>query len=174
MADRKLTQMLLLELLLELLLLLLLLLLPLLLLHVFNHVLIRGREAPPYNYVINTCSRRSSRSSSRSSSNSSSSSSSSSICVNFILIYLVFQDTKYSVRILSIHLSPFTSNLFSLSASHLVSHRSIGLSLKNLFFRQPPKPIIVWANLCGCTPRMPPGPSMTWSRSRPECGEKSR
>ena len=64
---------LLLELLLELLLLLLLLLLPLLLLllpllllHVFNHVLIRGREAPPYNYVINTCSRRSGRSSRRS------------------------------------------------------------------------------------------------------------
>ena len=59
---------LLLELLLELLLLLLLLLLPLLLLllpllllHVFNHVLIRGREAPPYNYVMNTYSRSSSR-----------------------------------------------------------------------------------------------------------------
>ena len=55
--------MLLLELLLELLLLLLLLLLPLLLLHVFNNVLIRGREAPPYNYIVNTYSRSSSRSS---------------------------------------------------------------------------------------------------------------
>ena len=59
-----------LELLMELLLLLLLLLLPLLLLllpllllHVFNHVLIWGREAPPYNYVINTYSRSSSSSS---------------------------------------------------------------------------------------------------------------
>ena len=39
---------LLLELLLELLLLLLLLLL-----YAFYHVLIRGREAPPYDYVIN-------------------------------------------------------------------------------------------------------------------------
>ena len=29
----------------------------LLLLHVFYHVLIRGREAPPYNYVVNTYSR---------------------------------------------------------------------------------------------------------------------
>ena len=35
---------------------LLLLLLLLLLLCVFNHVLIRGREAPPYNYVMNTYS----------------------------------------------------------------------------------------------------------------------
>ena len=42
------------ELLLELRLLLLLLLLLLLMLHVFYHVLIRGREASPYNYVINT------------------------------------------------------------------------------------------------------------------------
>ena len=74
------------SLMLELLLELLLLLLLLLLLYVFYYVLIRGREAPPYNYVINT----SSRSSSRSSSNSSSSSSSSSICVNFIFIYYVF------------------------------------------------------------------------------------
>ena len=32
----------------------------LLLLYVFIHVLIRGREAPPYNYVINTYSRSSS------------------------------------------------------------------------------------------------------------------
>ena len=32
----------------------------LLLLHVFNHVLLRGREAPPYNYVVNTYSRSSS------------------------------------------------------------------------------------------------------------------
>ena len=64
--------MLLLEPLLELLLLLLLLVL----LHVFYHVLIRGREAPPYNYVIHAYS----RSSSRSSSSSSSSSSCSSIC----------------------------------------------------------------------------------------------
>ena len=42
----------LLELLLELLLLLLL--------YVFIHVLIRGREAAPYNYVVNTYSRSSS------------------------------------------------------------------------------------------------------------------
>ena len=35
-----------------------------LLLHVFYHVHIRGRFAPPYNYVINTCSSRSSSSSS--------------------------------------------------------------------------------------------------------------
>ena len=42
---------LLLELLLELL---------LLLLYAFYHVLIRGREAPPYNYVMNTYSRSSS------------------------------------------------------------------------------------------------------------------
>ena len=49
---------------------LLLLLLLLLLLYVFNHVLIRGREAPPYNYVVNTYSR-SSRSSSSSSTSSS-------------------------------------------------------------------------------------------------------
>ena len=51
----------------------LLLLLPLLLLlYVFNHVLIRGREATPYGYVVNTYSRSSSRiSSSRSSSSSS-------------------------------------------------------------------------------------------------------
>ena len=41
-------------LLLELLLLLLELLL--LLLHVFNHELLRGREAPPWNSGINTCS----------------------------------------------------------------------------------------------------------------------
>ena len=32
----------------------------LLLLYVFIHVLIRGREAPPYNYVVNTYSRSSS------------------------------------------------------------------------------------------------------------------
>ena len=63
---------LLLELLLELLLLLLLLLL-----YAFYHVLIRGREAPPYNYVINAYSRSSSKSSSRSSSSSSSRPSSS-------------------------------------------------------------------------------------------------
>ena len=55
---------LLLELLLELL---------LLLLYAFYHVLIRGREAPPYNYVINAYSRSSSRSSSSSSSRPSSS-----------------------------------------------------------------------------------------------------
>ena len=47
----------------ELLLDLLLLLLLLLLLYVFNHVLIQGREAPPYNYVVSTYSRSSSRSS---------------------------------------------------------------------------------------------------------------
>ena len=46
--------MLLLELLLELLLLLLLLL------YVFYHVHIGGREAPPYNYLVNTYSRSSS------------------------------------------------------------------------------------------------------------------
>ena len=46
-----------------LLLLELLLLELLLLLYVFYHVLIRGREAPPYNYVVNTYSRSSSRSS---------------------------------------------------------------------------------------------------------------
>ena len=40
--------------------LLLLDLLLLLLLYVFNYVLIRGREAPPYNYVMNTYSRSSS------------------------------------------------------------------------------------------------------------------
>ena len=45
-------------------------LLLLLLLYFFNHVLIRGREAPPYNYVIDTYSR----------SSTSSSSSSISIC----------------------------------------------------------------------------------------------
>ena len=55
---------LLLELLLELL---------LLLLYAFYHVLIRGREAPPYNYVINAYSRSSSSSSSSSSSRSSTS-----------------------------------------------------------------------------------------------------
>ena len=61
---------LLLELLLMLLLLLLeLLLLLLLLLYAFYHVLIRGREAPPNNYVINTYMY--SRSSSRSSRGSS-------------------------------------------------------------------------------------------------------
>ena len=43
----------------------------LLLLYAFYHVLIRGREAPPYNYVINAYSR-SSISSSWSSSSSSS------------------------------------------------------------------------------------------------------
>ena len=32
----------------------------LLLLYAFYHVLIRGREAPPYNYVMNTYSRSSS------------------------------------------------------------------------------------------------------------------
>ena len=53
---------LLLELLLELL---------LLLLYAFYHVLIRGHEAPPYNYVISAYSRSSSRSSSSSSSSSS-------------------------------------------------------------------------------------------------------
>ena len=53
----------------------------LLLLHAFYHVLIWGREAPPYNYVINTYSRSSSRSSSSISRSSSSNSSSSSICV---------------------------------------------------------------------------------------------
>ena len=36
----------------------------LLLLYVFYHVLIRGREAPPYNYVVNTYSRSSSSGSS--------------------------------------------------------------------------------------------------------------
>ena len=41
-----------------------LLLLLLLLLYVLYHVLIRGREAPPYNYVVSTYSRSSSRSSS--------------------------------------------------------------------------------------------------------------
>ena len=55
---------LLLELLLELL---------LLLLYAFYHVLIRGREAPPYNYVINAYSRSSSSSSSSSNSSPSSS-----------------------------------------------------------------------------------------------------
>ena len=55
----------------------LLLLLLLLQLYAFYHVLIRGREAPPYNYVMNTDSR-SSGSISRS---SSSNSSSGSICV---------------------------------------------------------------------------------------------
>ena len=38
----------------------LLLELPLLLLYAFYHVLIRGREAPPFNYVMNTYSRSSS------------------------------------------------------------------------------------------------------------------
>ena len=42
----------------------LLLLLLLLLLYAFYHVLIRGREAPPYNYVINAYSRSSSSSNS--------------------------------------------------------------------------------------------------------------
>ena len=55
---------LLLELLLELL---------LLLLYAFYHVLIRGRSAPPYNYVINAYSRSSSSSSSSSNSSPSSS-----------------------------------------------------------------------------------------------------
>ena len=42
-----------------------LLLLPLLLLlHVFNHVLLRGRETPPQNFVLNIRSRSSSSSSS--------------------------------------------------------------------------------------------------------------
>ena len=60
---------------LELLRLLLELLLELLLLvlHAFYHVLIRGREAPPYNYVINAYSRSSSSSSSSSNSSPSSS-----------------------------------------------------------------------------------------------------
>ena len=40
-----------------------LLLLLLLLLYVLYHVLIRGREAPPFNYVVSTYSRSSSRSS---------------------------------------------------------------------------------------------------------------
>ena len=40
-----------------------LLLLLLLLLYVLYNVLIRGREAPPYNYVVSTYSRSSSRSS---------------------------------------------------------------------------------------------------------------
>ena len=44
----------------------------LLLLYVFYDVLVQGREALPYNYVINTCSRSSTRSSSSSSSSSSS------------------------------------------------------------------------------------------------------
>ena len=48
-----------------LLLLELLLLELLLLLYVFYHVLIRGREAPPYNYVVNTDSISSSSRSSR-------------------------------------------------------------------------------------------------------------
>ena len=47
----------------QILLLLPLLLLLLLLLYVLYHVLIRGREAPPYNYVVSTYSRSSSRSS---------------------------------------------------------------------------------------------------------------
>ena len=47
----------------QILMLLPLLLLLLLLLYVLYHVLIRGREAPPYNYVVNTYSRISSRSS---------------------------------------------------------------------------------------------------------------
>ena len=38
----------------QILMLLPLLLLLLLLLYVLYHVLIRGREAPPYNYVVNT------------------------------------------------------------------------------------------------------------------------
>ena len=59
--------------LLRLLLELLLELLPLLLLCACYHVLIQGREAPPYNYVINAYSRSSSRSSSSSSSSLSSS-----------------------------------------------------------------------------------------------------
>ena len=45
----------------EILMLLPLLLLLLLLLYVFYHVLIRGREAPPYNYVVSTYSTSSSR-----------------------------------------------------------------------------------------------------------------
>ena len=45
----------------QILMLLPLLLLLLLLLYVLYHVLIRGREAPPYNYVISTYSRSSSR-----------------------------------------------------------------------------------------------------------------
>ena len=44
----------------QILMLLPLLLLLLLLLYVLYHVLIRGREAPPYNYVMNTYSRSSS------------------------------------------------------------------------------------------------------------------
>ena len=51
---------------------LLVLLVLLLLLYVFDHKLIWGREAPPYNYVINAYSRSSSRSSSKSSRPSSS------------------------------------------------------------------------------------------------------
>ena len=47
----------------QILMLLPLLLLLLLLLYVLYHVLIRGREAPPYNYVVSTYSRSSSRSS---------------------------------------------------------------------------------------------------------------
>ena len=53
-----------------------LLLLLLLLLYVLYHVLIRGREAPPYDYVVSAYSRSSSRSSISSSSSSSPSSSS--------------------------------------------------------------------------------------------------
>ena len=47
----------------QILMLLLLLPLLLLLLYVLYHVLIRGREASPYNYVVSTYSRSSSRSS---------------------------------------------------------------------------------------------------------------
>ena len=47
----------------QILMLLPLLLLLLLLLYVLYNVLIRGREAPPYNYVVSTYSRSSSRSS---------------------------------------------------------------------------------------------------------------
>ena len=61
-------------------LLLLMLLLQLLLLYAFYHVLIWGREALPYNYVINIYTRSSNRSS-RSSSSSSSIKSSSSIWI---------------------------------------------------------------------------------------------
>ena len=63
---------LLLELLLELL---------LLLLYAFYHVLIRGREAPPYNYVMNAYSRRSRSSSSSCNSSPSSSRDILAICL---------------------------------------------------------------------------------------------
>ena len=51
----------------EILMLLPLLLLLLLLLYVLNHVLIWGREAPPYDYIVSTYSRSNSRSNRRSS-----------------------------------------------------------------------------------------------------------